>query len=352
MRAVAVEEAGIPAKIACVDIPMPNITEYECLVRVYACGVCSSTDIKIAHGDHPVNEGFPLIYPLILGHEGAGEIVEVGKKVRNLKTGQRVTCPFLGNSIPNSKYHLGYGGMVEYSKALDYRAAKEDGIDHPVLKMWPEEIDHLTQVFPDDIDFVDAVMILTFKENYSALRNFGIKEGMDILVFGDGSISMGLSLFLRPYNVKSVTVIGHHDERLERINKISKPDRLINSHRKNVTDALNGEKFDIVIDAAGSTEIIKQGAKFLKPGGKVCVYGVLSQGKSTIDLYDIPNNTGVQILSAPYHEFRTHSDIINLIHKGFVKAKDFYSHVLPVEQAAEGIRLIETREAFKVVLTF
>jgi threonine dehydrogenase-like Zn-dependent dehydrogenase len=352
MKAVAVLEPAKPAKIACVDIPEPPVSDYECLVRVHACGICSSTDLKIAHGEHPVVPDFPLRYPLILGHEGAGEIVKIGKKVRSFKVGQRVVCPVVGFGIPGCNYHMGYGGMVEYSKAADYRVMKEDGIADFMVDSCPEEIDFITKVFPDNIDYVDATMILSFKENYSALRNFGVKEGMDILIFGDGSICMGLCLFLRSYRVNSVTVIGHHDERLANIKDVSHPDLLINSNKKNIGDRLKNKKFDIVIDAVGSMEIVRQGAGLLKPGGKVCVYGVLAEGKSTLDLYGIPNYTAVQIMSYPYKEHRTHADIIELMRRGLVRPKDFYSHVLPVEQAAEGIRMLEAREAFKVILTF
>jgi threonine dehydrogenase-like Zn-dependent dehydrogenase len=163
---------------------------------------------------------------------------------------------------------------------------------------------------------------------------------------------MGLCLFLRSYKVNSVTVIGHHDDRLNSIKNITHPDLLINSNKEKIEDHFKDKKFDIVIDAVGSVDIVRQGAKMLKPGGKVCVFGVLSQGKSTLDLYEIPNYTAVQIMSYPYKEHRTHDDIIKMMRAGFVKAKDFYSHVLPVERVAEGIRMLEAREAFKVILTF
>jgi L-iditol 2-dehydrogenase len=350
MKAVLAMEPAKPAKIACVDIPMPSFGDYECLVRVYACGLCSSTDLKIAHGDHPYNPALTFTYPCVLGHEAAGEIVKAGKKVRYLKTGQRVVSPL--TVVPDCGYLMAYGGMTEYSVAADYQAMKEDGISSPILNTAHEAVDFMTRVFPDSIDYMDATIMLTFKENYSALKNFGVKEGMDILIFGDGAISMGLSLFARLFKVNSVTVIGHHDDRLEMINAAAKPDMLLNSHRENIAEILKGRKFNIVIDAAGSIGIVKQGAMMLKPGGKVCVYGTLPKGASMLDLYEIPNNTCVQILSYPYQEHRVHDEILAMIRNGFVNAKNFYTHVMSAEQAAKGFRMVENREAFKVILTF
>jgi len=349
MKAVAVMELG---KIRVVDIPLPVYGDYECLVRVRACGICSSTDLKIVHNEHPEVPGFPLNFPVILGHEGVGEIVALGKKVRYLKIGDRVTCPANFFSLPDCGYCIGYGGMCEYAVALDYRAAKEDGRQSWAFQMCPEEEDFITKLFPEDISFVDAAMILTFKENYSALINFGIRDGMDVAVFGDGAVGTGLLKFLSAYKVGSSVCIGHHQDRLDKIKRIAAPGMLINAKTDDVDAMLNGKKFDIVIDAVGRVEIIRQGAKLLKPGGKVCVLGVLPKGKSALDLYDIPNFTAVQVLSYPCREFRWQQEIIELMRSGFVKASDFYSHVMPVDEAPEAFRLLEAREAFKVILTF
>jgi threonine dehydrogenase-like Zn-dependent dehydrogenase len=277
--------------------------------------------------------------------------------VKYFNVGDRVENPFGGFGPPDSgppKYSASYGAMTEYSTAMDYRAMKENNIHHPMMNFFREEIDFMTKVFPKDIDFVDAAMILTFKENYSALKNFGVKPGMDILLYGDGSISLGLGIFLKRLNVNSIVTVGHHDQRLERIRKISNPGLLINSKKEKLEEALGDKKFDLVIDAAGNLDIARQASWYLKPGGagKVCIYGVLPKDKSALDLYDIANNTSVHIQSYPYQEHRTHDEIVDFMQKGIINAKDFYDCVLPCEQAAEAFRKIETREAFKAILTF
>jgi threonine dehydrogenase-like Zn-dependent dehydrogenase len=367
MKAVIAVKVANPAVIQCVDdAPMPIVDDYSALVKVKSCGICSSTDTKLAHGEHPDMPrppgvpGFPHAdFPTILGHESTGEVIELGKKVKHLKVGDRVVSPMGGfggppGGGPPPKYSSSYGAMVDYATALDYRAMKEDGLQHPMMNFFREEQDFITKVFPKDIDFVDAAMILTFKENYSALKNFGVKPGMDILLYGDGSISLGLSIFLKQLNVNSIVVVGHHDQRLERIRKIANPGLLINSKKDKLEDALGDKKFDLAIDAAGSLDVARQATWYLKPGGagKVCIYGVLSKGKSTLDLYELSNNTSVQIQSYPYQEHRTHDEIVSFMQKGIINAKDFYDCVLPCEQAAEAFRKIETREAFKAILTF
>jgi len=351
MKAVLITE---PDVVKVMDVPMPVWNEYECLVEVKACGVCSSTDLKLINRDHPENPKDPLRYPAILGHEAVGKVVETGAKVKSFKVGDRVLVPFSNmGHIPDKKYKIVYGAMTEYSVAPDLIAMLDDGIENRYTGQFgatSDPKDFFCQSFPDDISYIDGSMILSFKETYSAVRNFNIKDGMDVLIFGDGSVGMGLSHFVNAYKVNSNIVIGHHDERLERITKIAKPSMTINA-KKGEMAKIEGKKFDIIVDAVGSTDIIYQGVKLLKQGGKLVVVGVLPKDKTEINLLSIPNYTAVMMHSFPYKEHRTQDEVIGFMRSGFVKAADYYSHIMPIDDAPEGIRMLQTREAFKVILT-
>ena len=351
MKAVLITEPNI---VKVMDVPMPVWGEYECLVEVKACGVCSSTDLKLISTEHPEDPRDPLRYPAILGHEAVGKVIEVGAKVRNFKLGDRVLVPFSNiGHIPDEKYKIVYGAMTEFSVAPDFVAMMEDGVNNRYTGQFgaaSSPKDFFCQTFPDDISYIDGAMILSFKETYSAIRNFGIRDGMDVLIFGDGSVGMGLAHFINAFKTDSNIVVGHHDDRLARINEIAKPSMTINSHKGEMAK-IEGKKFDVIIDAVGSTDIILQGVKLLKQGGKLVVMGVLSKDKTHINLLDIPNYTSVMMHSFPYREHRTHDEIIEFMRSGFIKAPDYYSHIMPIEDAPEGIRLLKSREAFKVILT-
>lgn len=348
MKAVLITE---PDVVMVMDVPIPVRNEYECLVEVKACGICSSTDLKIIHRDHPESPLHPFRYPAILGHEAVGKVVEVGSKVRNFKLGDRVLVPFSNiGHIPDDRYLIKFGAMTEYSVAPDFIAMQEDHFENPYSAQYSDPKDFFCQVFPDDISYIDGAMILSFKETYAAVRNFNLKDGMDVLIFGDGSIGMGLSHFVNVYKVNSNIVVGHHDDRLAKVMNIAKPSMTINAN-KGEMEKIEGKKFDVVVDAVGSTDIIRQGVKLLKPGGKLVVVGVLPKDKACFSLFDIPNFTSVMMHSYPYKEHRTHDRIIDFMRSGFIKATDYYSHVMPIDNVAEGVRLLEKREAFKVILT-
>ena len=346
MKAVCAKGDGT---VEVVEVPATDISgDYECLVRITACGLCSGTDIKIITygwaGEQKVQ------YPALIGHEGVGVIEKVGSKVRNWKVGDRVTCPM---GMPVEGYDWKWGGMNGYGITLDVEAIKEDGVEdeYPMVKGM-DPVDFLTKRIPEGMSDPDAVMILTLKENYSALKNFGVTKGSRVLIFGDGAVALGLTTFAKCLGAEWVGNIGHHDDRLARIQKLAKADLIVNSHTEDVEAAIGDRKFDVVVDAVGSIENILQGAKYLVPGGLVGIYGVLKKGHAMQDLQELPNNVRIQMLNWPYREHRQHEEMLALIKDGKVDPKEFYSHVMPVEEAQKGLEMILKREAYKVIFTY
>lgn len=349
MKAVVVTE---PGKVAVMDVPMVEFGEYgdyECLIRVTACGFCSSTDIKII--DNAMAD-LDIQYPTVLGHECVGVIEKVGAKVRNYKVGDRVTCG-RGTHFKKDKFSSTFGQMAQYAGCHDVRAMAEDGIDLQVAipsRQPTDFVTYPTRMMPEGMSDIDAVMILSFEENYSALLNFGIKAGMDLLIFGDGTVARGLAFFARHMGVNRIVCVGHHDDKLEEIVKQASVDQTVNTSTQSLEESLKGQAFDGVIDAVGSMSVIHQGTPYLKNGGKMCVYGVHKRKKANLNLFDLPSNTCLHVLPWPYQEHRVHDEVVELIKSGKLNPKDYYSQVLPMNQIEEVVRLIRTRQAHKIIL--
>ena len=125
MRAMLLEETGLPLRLA--DVPAPGAGRGQVLVRVRACGVCR-TDLHVADGELPETKR-----PLVLGHEVVGRVAQVGPEVEELSEGDRVGIPWLAwtcgtcrfcrggreNLCPSARftgYHVD-GGYAEYAVA-------------------------------------------------------------------------------------------------------------------------------------------------------------------------------------------------------------------------------------------
>jgi L-iditol 2-dehydrogenase len=174
---------------------------------------------------------------------------------------------------------------------------------------------------------------------------------MEVLIYGDGPIGLALANFARMRGAAWIGCIGHHDDRLERIRQRGGVDLIINSHRRDVAADLGDRTFDMVIDAVGSSAILVEGSGMLRPGGKVGSYGVLSSEEGEVSLLELKNNTVLHMLNWPYREGDVHEELIEMIRSGAVNPKDYYSHVMPIEEAPQAVQKVRSREAFKVVLS-
>jgi D-arabinose 1-dehydrogenase-like Zn-dependent alcohol dehydrogenase len=87
------------------ELEEPRLGDYDALVRVEACGICNSTDWKIIEGRFIKGN-----FPILLGHESAGRVIKTGKKVVDLKEGDRVLRSRLYDkdiSIPGGSSRFG-----------------------------------------------------------------------------------------------------------------------------------------------------------------------------------------------------------------------------------------------------
>jgi L-iditol 2-dehydrogenase len=335
MKAVA---ATAPGKVEIVEIPVPEIQEYECLVKVRACGFCNGTDMKIIDDEVSTTH---VEFPVILGHEGVGEVVALGKKVRNIRVGEVYLNPD-GRIMPGTPFNSMWTNMVEYAVLPDYKVMDELGIGG---SRYDGRL-----ILPPEIDPVDGGVILTLKECLSAIRNFGFRHGQTVLVYGDGPVGLALVSFLRMAGASWIGCVGHHPQRMDWIASHSTPDMLLNSNLEPVTERMAGRRVDLVIDAVGSTAVIREGSRLLTPGGKVGVLGVIKNKHASLSLLDLANHTSLHMLNWPSQEHATHEEIVGHILRGAIKPKDYYSHVMGIEAAPKAMEMVKSREAFKVVL--
>lgn len=340
MKAVAVLSAGNVQVVD--DVPKPVPDEYEALIRVHACGFCSGTDSQIIGGT--LETGFGG-YPTVLGHEGAGEVIAVGSKVRHIQIGERFIHPNLHQDVGNG-YSKTHGSMAQFGLVCDREAMREDGFAEEQIP-FPKQ-----HRFPASISFVDAGVLLSLAECHSAARNFGAGQGKDILIYGAGPMGIALAMFCKLSGARTVIQIDSMPERLEQAKRVAKVDQVINFAIELVDEVLAGRKFDLVIDAVGFTSILYEGSARLKQGGKVCSLGVLKRDDLMVDTSRLQCNTSLHMLNFPYGEYAIMEETIALIEAGKVDPRDFYSHVLPYERLDEALVLVREKKALKVILTF
>jgi threonine dehydrogenase-like Zn-dependent dehydrogenase len=333
MKAIIVEEVG---KIVIRDVPEPEMGEYQARIKVVAGSICNSTDAKILHGEFA---GPP---PAVLGHEAVGRVVDIGPKVRNYKIGDMVLRPSIPG-VPDMGIGSAFGSFVEYGLATDAWAQAEDsGEERPA--------GHDQVACSSDWDPQDLVQGITLKETLSFLHSFGVGKGHSLLIFGTGPVGVSFSLWGRYLGCEQVIVVGRRDAACYRAKEFGRATHAINNRVDDVPRAVRSIVPDGVthaIEAIGDNDVLEDCLNSLAQGGQVGIYGVApaSQGRS-------PLLDDKRISSAGPCEALAHNEVMEQVRKGTIPSRDFLTHELDYTECARGFELLESREAFKVGLTF
>lgn len=343
MKAYVVHENG---KRGIEDIPvsLDEYGEYEALVKMIACGVCNGTDMKIIHKSFKGVDD----YPVVLGHEGVGEVVKVGARVRNLKIGDRVLLPFIGK-LPEG-YYSAWGTYAEYNVVTDARAMLDDGLQ-------PDDSAFAQNVIPNSIDPVDAAMIVTFREVYSTMGIFGFEKGKSLALLGLGPVGLSFVRFAKLIGMSPIIAMDIDNEKLELAKELG-ADYVINTRGKSIPDEVRNlvsEGVDFALDAVGVTSFINDGMAIIKPDAKVCVYGISVKMNAEVDWSKNPYNWTLQFNQFPSKrlEGQAHDQIIEWMENGQLDPAFFISHRIKFEEMDKAFDMIENKEKMlKMVVVF
>lgn len=325
------------------EVNRPRYGVYQALVKTIACGMCG-TDVKLLHRTF---KGFPeSMYPVMLGHEGVGEVVEVGSKVTTFHVGDKVLLPFVDADEENLP-GLGsaWGALSEYAVVCD--PAAPDAPDCAFAQT----------ILDDDLDPVDSVMIITFREVLSSIRFFGIQPEDSVVVFGCGPVGLTYIKFLSLLGVKNLIACDILPEKLAQAKNYGAT-HLINSKEQDVRAAVRSlypEGVDFALDAAGFPSIVNQAMGLIRDRGSVLCYGVPEKEEITIDFSPADYNWRViyQQMPRKREEGQAHEQVLAWMRSGQLNIKDFISDYFPFDQAVEAYdKLLSKKILKKGIITF
>ncbi|MDB5108734.1 MAG: NAD(P)-dependent alcohol dehydrogenase, partial [Candidatus Binatus sp.] len=182
MKAIAKTRPSAGAEV--LEMPTPKPAEGELLVRVGACGVCGS-DLHIVDWELGADRMVGRI-PFVLGHEPAGEVVEVGARVRNFKVGDRVALDPFGHCGQCGPCRAGRFNLCASPTILS--GAFADFTTAPVANA------HLV---PSTLNLEQAAMLEPFGTGLHAVEQSCLKAGDSAVIEGPGPIGLSIALAAR-----------------------------------------------------------------------------------------------------------------------------------------------------------
>jgi len=319
----AIWEAPGELRIGERDDPAPG--HGELVVKVGACGLCG-TDVHIADGEFP-----PAPYPLVPGHEFAGEVVAVGPGADGWAEGARVAVdPSL------------FCGRCEYCRAgrgnlcADWNAIGDtvDGAFAEYVKVPAAN----AYALPDELDFRAGALIETVSCTVRGMHRLAVRPGESALVVGAGTMGLILQQLILRAGATRVAVVDTNEGRLGLAERLG-ADAV-------ATSAADIGEFDLAVDATGAPSAIEAAFGALRRGGRLMVFGVAS-GDATVSLspFRIYNDELTVLGSmAVLHSF---GPAVELMAAGAIDAKAMLTHEFPLDGFGDALATVRRGEGVK-----
>jgi 2-desacetyl-2-hydroxyethyl bacteriochlorophyllide A dehydrogenase len=335
MRAAIIDA---PGNMRIGSLPDPTPKPDELVIRVGACGICG-TDLHIVDGDSPLAR-----YPVVPGHEFAGEVVAVGRNVpqgigtRDMKVtvGTRVAVE------PNV-----YCGHCEFCRTghenlcLNYTAigVTADGafaeyVTVPAAKAY---------VLPEHLSFREAALIEPISCAVHAMNRLNPRSGDTFLIVGAGAMGLILLQLALRGGASKVAVVDLNTQRLQRAEELG-----ADSIQTEINTLLEDEPlgFDCVIDVTGVASAIEGAFAVAKRGGKLLVFGVApSKARISLSPFRIYNDEITVLGSmAVLYSF---GPAVNLLSSGAIDTAVMLTAALPLEDFPNALRMVRRGEGIK-----
>lgn len=252
-----------------IEAPMPEIqNETDVLLKLKRIGVCGSdihyyTTGRI--GDQIVE------YPFPVGHEGSGEVIAVGKEVKNLKIGDRVA---IDPAMPCWECDQCKAGRPHTCRNLKFLGCpgQADGCLSEYIIM------PATSCFTinDKLTYDHAALSEPLSIGLYAVKQAMIKKGTTIGILGFGPIGMSVFFAAQNYDASKIYVTEKIQERIEMAKKAGAA-LTANPDKENVAEKIISdipESPDVVFECCGQQDALENAIDLLKPGGTLMLVGI------------------------------------------------------------------------------
>lgn len=322
-----------PYKVGVHDVARPEPGPHDVLVRIRACGICG-TDQHIFQGDF-----FPT-YPLIGGHEMAGDVETVGTDVTTVVPGMRVAvdpslfcghCFFCQRQQGNHCLNWNAIGVTRDGGFSEYVVAPEANV-YPIGDMSYEEA-----------AFIEPVSCVVY-----GLQRLKIPIGANALIYGMGPIGLLMLQLVGHDGTSGVVSVDLNEEKLQLARRLGADEVVVAGPRADEQlKEISPLGFDIVIDCTGVPSVIEHTVVHARDEGKVLFFGVApTDAVVRVSPYEVYKKD-LEILGTFALRYTFHQ-AIGLMRSGAVDVRPLLSERLPIERFPEALQLAGSGDALKV----
>ena len=362
MKAAVLYEPNQPLRIEEIDQEPPKAGEVR--VRMGVAGICAS-DIHVMHG----TAAMPL--PVVLGHEGAGTVVEVGEGVTSVQPGDRCILSFVSNCGHCRSCRSGDPQLCDTNAATGarqfdgtVRLRKGDVEIHQMAKLgvFAESIVIPQQAcfkIPDEVPLHVAALIgcCVTTGVGGVINQPAAQPGATVAVFGCGGVGLNALQGAQLMNASRIIAVDIYDHKLEFAYKFGATD-VVNAREVDAVDAireLTGGGVDLAFDTFGSALTTSQAVNSLRKKGTAVVIGLDPVGDTApIDMVDMVRNqktlVGSYYGSASPHE--SFEKLVEFYLKGKLDVDSLVARTYSLDQINEGFDALARGEDGRGIIKF
>ncbi|HEX9531351.1 MAG TPA: scyllo-inosose 3-dehydrogenase [bacterium] len=343
-------------------VPDPAPGPADVLLRPRACGICGS-DVHFYETDRDGYMVYPGLtrFPVVIGHEFSGEVLEVGKAVRELKRGDMVTCEemiWCGECTPCRN---GYPNQCVRLEEIGFtiNGAQADLITVNAKYCW--KINALAERYGSaDRGYEAGALCEPTSVAYNAMftRAEGFKPGGHVTVFGTGPIGFAAIALARAAGAAKIIAFEVSPTRTELAKKVG-ADVVLNpvelqrqgsAPRHAIMELTDGEGAAMHVEAAGApTRTIPEMEAALAVGGKIVMIGRAAE-RTPIYLEAFQTHAA-QIFGAQGHSgYGNFPNVIKLMAAGRIDLTPIITSRFPLAQGVEAIKKATKREDGKIMI--
>lgn len=322
-------------------MPAPQIGPGELLIRIEASGICGSDVMEWYRRDK---------VPLVLGHEIAGEVVEVGQGVEQYKKGNRVsashhvpcnTCRYClkgHHTVCDTlrQTHFDPGGFAEYVRL-------------PAIN-----VDRGVYLLPDEVSFEEATFIEPLACVFRSLRMARFQPGGTVLIMGCGIAGLLHVQLAKALGAGRIVATDIVESRLEAARKCG-ADVVLHAKEdvpSRIREVNDGWLADLVLVCTGAKSAQLQGMESVERGGTMLFFAPTDPGITvTLSINDFFFRNDITLTTSYAGSPGDHVEALELIRLGRLRVKEMITHRFGLADIGEAFRLVaEARDSLKVII--
>jgi len=344
MKAAVVES---PGKIVLKEVDNPKVPANSILIRVEACAICGS-DLRIVY-----EKDKRAKFPIIIGHEMAGTVEKVGEKVKGFKEGDKVT---VAPGVPCGKCRTCKKGLQNLCENMIsigyfYPGAFAQYMVPPSLAITQGFVNKI----PKNLSFNEATMAEPLACCLNGQEIVRITKEDTVAIIGAGPIGCMHVELCKVKGCKKIILLQRSQPRLDIARQRFHADIYINTSYedgvKRVLAETDGCGADVVIVAAPSKEAQKQALQMVAKRGRISFFAGLPHNNPEVCVdTNLIHYKECFICGASSSTGRQNRESLNLLSERKIKAKDFITHIFPLEKIGDAFHLAKKKRGLRVLI--